>query len=287
MSEPHSEEEVQPKESLAKRLQRLLWGAPRPKPSLKEFREALAFVRRIEPLLKQKGLRNRFLIDVCGGHGLIALLCLIFRVAESALVIDPCQPLSHQALLRMWAPLLGIHIQSADAKEELSLEELLYDRRDMHLALPEQIARLMQAGAAREEIIVVACHACAHLTTSILDICSDLRVRVCVMSCCHKDRSPFAVKGVAKTLGMPLGAAMDLITMGRMIERGFDVRWRSIDPEITDQNRILCCFPKSEEQLETERQQREEETKQRTERLLTVYNAAHRTVAHRESSDEA
>lgn len=98
------------------------------------------------------------------------------------------------------------------------------------------------------------------------------------MSCCHKDPSPFAVKGAAKALGIHLGAAMDLVTMGRMMERGFEVRWRSIDPEITDQNRILCCLPKSKEQLENERQASQKETKQRTERLMEVYNAAHRPV---------
>lgn len=42
-------------------------------------------------------------IDVCGGHGIVAMLMLIYRKCRRAIVLDLHQPPSHNALLKLWA----------------------------------------------------------------------------------------------------------------------------------------------------------------------------------------
>ena len=41
-----------------------------------------------------------------------------------------------------------------------------------------------------------------------------------LMACCHKDSHHHQIKSAAKSLNISLGAAKDMITMGRIIQAG-------------------------------------------------------------------
>ena len=67
-------------------------------------------------------------------------------------------------------------------------------------------------------------------------------VAFAVMPCCHKDHSNHQ-KQAAKALGVELGVAMDLVLFGRALERGYQVRVRTIDREVSPHNRIVVGLP--------------------------------------------
>ena len=64
------------------------------------------------------------------------------------------------------------------------------------------------------------------------------RVRFAVMPCCHKDHTK-KIKASADAVGVPLGVCMDLVTVGRALERGYDAKLVTIDASITPHNRIV------------------------------------------------
>ena len=88
--------------------------------------------------------------------------------------------------------------------------------------------------------MVVACHACSHLSDSAIDACIEARCDFAVMPCCHKDHlTANQMALVAKTLKVNVHEAVDVARLGGIVARGFDCRWRTIDAAITPENRIL------------------------------------------------
>ena len=102
------------------------------------------------------------------------------------------------------------------------------------------------------------------------------------MSCCHKDSEPFQVKSASTQLKIPLGTAYDLVKMGRLLEKGFDVRFKTVDSKITPQNRILSGYPKANyKAIEVSNSDDKKPTNydkypERTKRLIKVYHTAHK-----------
>jgi hypothetical protein len=124
-------------DTVAERLWAKFRKAPNPKPAAKELKEALAMVRQVrEPAMVNRlpgpplhrGLALRWVglltaphgalglqtnshfkhgvhtvIDVCGGHGILAMLMLIYRKCQRAVVLDLHRPPSHDALKTLWA----------------------------------------------------------------------------------------------------------------------------------------------------------------------------------------
>eukprot|EP00005_Dracoamoeba_jomungandri_P003977 CAMPEP_0174258790 /NCGR_PEP_ID=MMETSP0439-20130205/7733_1 /TAXON_ID=0 /ORGANISM="Stereomyxa ramosa, Strain Chinc5" /LENGTH=211 /DNA_ID=CAMNT_0015342429 /DNA_START=223 /DNA_END=859 /DNA_ORIENTATION=- len=135
-------------------------------------------------------------------------------------------------------------------------------------------------GLLPSDIAVVACHACSHLSDSILDFSFDFGVEVAIMACCHKDGVKLPSKNqyrvAAKYLGLPLGAVKDVATLGKILQAGYECRWRTIDEKITPQNRILVALkPKdgsAKQQLAHQQQS--------TQRLTNAYMAAHKKQDH-------
>jgi hypothetical protein len=216
-----------------------------PRPAAKELKESLAFVYKVQKLLRGHDL----VIDVAGSHGMVAMLFLAFAkcATRRALVLDPFQPRSFDSVREAWAPWLsagrpGAASASASASASAQSPSVAYDERALEDALPALIAAAHTAG---ERVCVVACHACAHLTARIVDICMRApsgAVAFAVMPCCHKDHSNHQ-KQAAKALGVELGVAMDLVLFGRALERGYQVRVRTIDREISPHNRIVVGLP--------------------------------------------
>ena len=194
-------------------------------PKSKEVQESLAFVRRCTPLMRKE---KRVVVDVCSGHGMIGMLFLAFKRAKHALVLDikarKATALMHEAW-RDFIPENAVGVREGDLRD----------------TLPEVLATHDPSA-----VLVVACHACAHLTDVVLETAAAYNVDVAVMPCCHRDGAADVDRGniarAAKSIGTSLGNAMDLCRMGRMQSQGYDVRWREIDVSITPQNHMLICL---------------------------------------------
>lgn len=249
---------------LVRQLYRAHMRSPRPRPATKELHESYAFFKKTEGTLTKSG-RLDLVIDACGGHGMLGMLYVAFGKAKRAVVVDICRPLSHDAMLTSWAPFL----------EPGSVE---FVQEDISTALP-RLLRVhgahdpLAAPGAGDRVAVVACHACAHLTRAVMDAGSAARARVATMACCHSKKTHGdQVWHAARDLGLPGGAACDLVTMGMLRERGYDCRWRTIDPAITPENRIIIGIPLSP----AEQGRQRTEVGLRHEALKSTYQRAHR-----------
>lgn len=207
--------------------------------SIKEFKECYAFcnaVRTAFSKYKHKNGNFDIVIDVAGGHGALAALFLICTTASHAVVVDP-------------ANVGGGRIQQAWGTEFMKNDKKLKYRREcLRTGLPDELEKALKI-TNRSRILVVACHACQHLSEEILQIACRYRVHVAVMPCCQKDRSPGSPwKAVSKNLSVPVAKVIDILQCGKIMALGsHDVRLKCIDAKITPQNRIigklllLCC----------------------------------------------
>lgn len=204
------------KETLEQRLRASFHrGAGMPK--AKELHESFAFFKAIAKELPPRR-EWPLVIDVAGGHGILAALVLIYGRAQRAVVIDPHRPNNADSVLRAWAPFLQQAAASREAQHAGSAppEEAAhapgapaYVQEDLCTALPRLLA------AERGRVLVLACHACAHLTEQVVAACAARRPSAadfCVMPCCQ--RAPRALKQATREMGVDIGAAMDLVLLG-------------------------------------------------------------------------
>jgi hypothetical protein len=217
--------------ALEQRLFHALHARQLNSPSLKEFNEAYAFVQAVR-------LRHQFdvVLDVAGGHGALAALFLVCNPStKEAVVIDPAI-VGGNGVERAW-------------KSFFPDKALRYRHECLRRGLPSEI-KLALTKYPRERILVVACHACQHLSDELLRISCDSGVNVAVMPCCQRDTSPgTAWKAASKNLNIPVPFAMDLLLAGKAMswhvgkEHGeqYDVRMKVINPKITPQNRLILC----------------------------------------------
>ena len=88
--------------------------------------------------------------------------------------------------------------------------------------------------------ITVAVHACNFLTDFVMEASMAQSVPFCVVPCCHSDHSPGAQLTVAaRACGTEIGLLIDAIRMGKAIERGYRVDFKTIPAAISKQNRVL------------------------------------------------
>jgi hypothetical protein len=189
----------------------------------KELYEAWELARRV-----RRFCRGGRVLDVAGGHGLLAhVMLLLDDSSPAALVIDPAPPPSsvalHDAFVMEWPRLQG---------------RVTYVRDDIRPPSP----RLRRASAISigSSDLVVSSHACGALTDTILDAAVAASARVAVLPCCHDlatcDAGPLA--------GWMDGAmAIDATRAMRLESRGYRVRTQTIPAEITPKNRLLIGVP--------------------------------------------
>lgn len=239
-------------------------------PSIKEFKESYAFTNTVRSFFG----KNSFdlVIDVAGGHGALAALLLITTSANTAVVLDPAN-VGNQSVERAWGGFL---------KDKT----LRYRHECLRTGLPEELAR---ATVDKSRILVVACHACQHLSDEILSITCSHGVSTAVMPCCQKDTSPGSSwKATSKNLGIPIEKVMDLLLAGKVMSWttgqeasvAYDVRMKSIDATITPQNRIILCRPQSmdapQQTLKVERAHK---------KLALAYRKAHMQAETKKNGD--
>jgi len=204
-----------PGETLFHRLARVVCHAgclPR-----KELFEAWETARRV-----RRVCRGGRIVDVGGGHGLLAHAMLLLDDSSSeALVVDTSIPLSsarlHETLATAWPRLSGrVTFVSAH------IEDVLLESGD----------------------VVVAVHACGHLSDVVLDRAAAARARVAVMPCCH-DLDVNDEGDLTGWVDGPL--AVDVVRALRLREKGYRIRTQSIATQITPKNRLLIGEPLSED----------------------------------------
>lgn len=179
----------------------------------KELYEAWEVARRV-----RRVLRGGRIVDVAGGHGLLAHILLILDdTSPSACVVDPAIPPSsariHAALVDAWPRLDG--------------------------RVAYRAAAFDGAGLGPGDV-VVSCHACGALTDTVLDLAAGAGARVAVLPCCHD-----AVTCDAGVLQGWLDSALaiDVLRATRLSARGYRVWTQAIPEAITPKNRLLIGEP--------------------------------------------
>jgi Methyltransferase domain len=220
-----------PKFTLEKRLFHALHRINN-SPSVKEFKECYAFQNAVRSAFSSKRMHKAewdVVIDVAGGHGALAALFLICTSATKAVVVDP-------------GLVGGGGVEQAWKADFFPHKELVYRIECLRTGLPAELERALSM-TSPQRILVVACHACQHLSEETLDIATHHGVHVAVMPCCQKDLSEGSSwKQTSKNLSIPIGPTMDLLLAGKMMASlEYIVRMKLIDPKITPQNRIIIC----------------------------------------------
>jgi hypothetical protein len=179
----------------------------------KELYEAWEVARRT-----RRRCRGGRVVDVAGGHGLLAhLMLLLDDTSSEALVVDPATPASADviaaALTTAWPRLAG-----RVRHEPRRLDDVALVAGD----------------------IVVSSHACGALTDQVLDAAATARTRVAVLPCCHDagtcDAGPL-------TGWMDLGLAVDTVRALGLEARGYRVWTQTIPAAVTPKNRLLVGVP--------------------------------------------
>ena len=179
----------------------------------KELYEAWEVARRVRRLF-----RGGRVVDIAGGHGLLAHLMLVLdATSASAVVIDRVLPPSatklHEALAREW-PRLAERITFVPSA-----------LKDVQL---------------RKNDVVVSVHACGALTDEILERAVSVRSRVAVLPCCH-DLDAQTARELAGWLDGAL--AVDVARALHTKAAGYRVWTQTISPDITPKNRLLLGAP--------------------------------------------
>jgi len=179
----------------------------------KEWFESWAVARK---LLRRH--RGGPVLDLAGGHGLVAWLVLLQdRGTPEAVVVDRRIPKSahrlRAALAQRWPEVTA------------------------RLRLVEGELDSVPASAAHR---LLGVHACGGLTDRVLDLAIAARCRVAVLPCCHSK-----AKLDSGGLGgwMPIDLAIDATRVARLREAGFAVHTTTISAEITPKNRLLLGTP--------------------------------------------
>lgn len=203
-----------PDDTLFHRIGRAVCGAgclPR-----KELFESWEMARRVRRLF-----RGGRIVDVAGGHGLLAqMMLLLDGSSPEAVVVDTAIPASavklHEALAAAW-PLLSGRVAFVDR----SLQEFAFEAGD----------------------VVVSSHACGDLTDAVLERATAVQARVAVLPCCHEVTA--ALSGDAGAIaGWVDGAlAVDVMRAVRLQRQGYRVWTQTIPAAITPKNRLLLGAP--------------------------------------------
>lgn len=228
-------------------------------PTIKEFRESLAFYKVVKKHFqkhqkkKQKNSGTatggwKVVLDVAGGHGALAALFLLSNPAtQRAVCIDPSR-VGNNGVTKAWGHLWKSELGDSDKD---SKKELVYRNECLTIGLPSEIQKALSMTQSPEQILVVACHACQHLSEQILEISCRYGVSAAVVPCCQKDSSPGgAWKATSKALEIPLQQMMDVLLAGRIMGKGsHEVRMKCMNKQITPQNRVILAraLPKDEQ----------------------------------------
>lgn len=177
----------------------------------KELFEAWEVARRV-----RRRFRGGRVVDVAGGHGVLAyLLLLLDDSSPHAVIVDPAVPPS--------AATVGAAIEAAWPR--------LAGRVDY------RAIRLADEALTAEDLLV-GCHACGALTDRVLDAAITARARVAVLPCCQ-DEETCDAGPLRGWLDLPL--AVDVMRAQRLASVGAQVWTLTIPESITPKRRLLLA----------------------------------------------
>lgn len=170
----------------------------------------------------RKHARAKVVADLCGGHGLVAVLFAIFeRDVERALVLDRSRPDSFDRI-----------VQAAEEAAPWTAGRIEYIEAKLKTA-PTSIPP--DAG-------LVAVHACGAKTDRVLELAVANNMPVAVMPCCH----PVGTSKAPPALKIALAhMAVDIDRTYQLEASGFHVHWTSVSERITRMNRVILARPRS------------------------------------------
>jgi len=179
----------------------------------KELYEAWEVARRARRLF-----RGGRVVDLGGGHGLLAHVMLILDDSSpAAVVVDkaspPCAEAVSAALVRAWPRL-------ADRVSRVTAD--------------------LDAVVIHSDDVVVASHACGRLTDVAIEKAAASGARLAVLPCCH-DVAACDTAGLEGWMDEAL--AIDAVRAVRLRERGYRVWTQAIPGDITPKNRLLLAAP--------------------------------------------
>jgi hypothetical protein len=179
----------------------------------KELFEAWEMARRV-----RRRFRGGRVVDLAGGHGLLAHILLILDDSSpAALVVDADVPPSaaglHDALLAAWPRL-----------------------RDRVTFVTGDI----EAVAIEPGDLAVSCHACGALTDRVLALAAGARARVAVLPCCHDAR---AAASAPASGWLDAALAIDVARAHGLATQGYQVWTQRIPGDITPKHRLLLGAP--------------------------------------------
>jgi 8-oxo-dGTP pyrophosphatase MutT (NUDIX family) len=249
--------------SLEKRLFHAIHSNKVHSPSVKEFKECYAFLTAIRNSFKNANKQDfDIVIDVAGGHGALAALFLTCTSAYKAVVVDPAR-VGQNSVEKAWKRFYGD-------------KQLLYREECLRTGLPQELKEAL-AVTTPDRILVVACHACQHLSEETLRIATRFGVHAAAMPCCQKDLTiGGSWKSTSKNLQIPVAKVMDLLLAGQMmaLHNKYDVRMKCIDSKITPQNRVIICRRLAQDATN----QRQTKIEDAYDKLEVAYAAAHATA---------
>jgi len=238
--------------------------------SIKEFNECWAFATAVTAFYGKQAFD--VIYDVAGGHGALGAILLILTNAKEAVVIDP-------------ANVGGGGVSKAWKTKFFPNQTLRYNYTDLRQGLPNE---LQQQSSDSKRVLVVACHACQHLSDETVEIACSHGVHVTVMPCCQKDTSSGSHKAFCKSIDMNIGPFMDILLAGKVSSWNcgdaagvtYQVKLKAIPSSITPQNRMILCKAKN--------RNTDTSTKDRVNaahaKLEIAYRTAHRTAGGSPSS---
>jgi hypothetical protein len=179
----------------------------------KELYEAWEVARRV-----RRWFRGGRVVDVAGGHGLLAhIMLLLDDSSPEAVVVDPSLPRSgaplHEAFVAEW-PRLNGRVRA----EACEVGHFAFERGD----------------------VIVSSHACGALTDAVLEAAVSAGAAVAVLPCCHHLSScdPGPLRG-----WLDGSMAVDVMRAVRLERAGYVVRTQQIPSEVTPKNRLLLGVP--------------------------------------------
>lgn len=179
----------------------------------KELFEAWETARRVRRIF-----RGGRVVDLAGGHGLLAALLLILDDSSpNAVVVDAAIPPSAGAL---WSALAADWPRLAGRIE----------------FIPGRIETVAIAAGD----LVVSVHACGALTDTVIDRAVGAMARLAVVPCCH-DRATCDTGALDGWMDAAL--AIDATRVRRLAAAGYRVRTQRIPQTITPKNRLLLAEP--------------------------------------------
>lgn len=197
----------------------------------KEFFETFEFfaqVRsslRVSPTTSDAGTGT--LVDVAGGHGLLALLFAVFerRRFTRVIVVDTMRPPAFDKVLEA-----GLEVAPW-----VQVEYICGTSADM-------LAQGMGAHHIPTGAAVACVHGCNTLTDAVIDATAAADCEsLAVMPCCYAAvaKKAGAPRALRKSLGVALAA--DVQRTYTLENLGYDVKWKAIPASITPLNRVLIA----------------------------------------------